>query len=180
MKHVKLYANAKINLFLDIESKRTDGYHNISSLMQSVDLFDIVDVSYEESEKKIIEISVNDPKIPSNEKNIAYKAADRLLDSGIVKIDIQKNIPSPAGLAGGSADAAAVIYALRGFGCIDKSDADEITPEAELSADLGINSIELANLVLICEEQFDLMIDDEDLTKFITVGDVADYLEKHC
>ena len=59
-------------------------------------------------------------------------------------------------------------------------DADEITPEAELSADLGINSIELANLVLICEEQFDLMIDDEDLTKFITVGDVADYLEKHC
>lgn len=59
-------------------------------------------------------------------------------------------------------------------------DADDITPEAELSADLGINSIELANLVLLCEEQFDLMIDDEDLTKFITVGDVADYLEKHC
>lgn len=59
-------------------------------------------------------------------------------------------------------------------------DPDEITLEAELSADLGINSIELANLVLICEEQFDLMIDDEDLTKFITVGDVADYLEKHC
>ena len=59
-------------------------------------------------------------------------------------------------------------------------DADEITLEAELSADLGINSIELANLVLICEEQFDLMIDDEDLTKFTTVGDVAEYLEKHC
>ena len=59
-------------------------------------------------------------------------------------------------------------------------DANEITLEAELSADLGINSIELANLVLMCEEQFDLMIDDEDLTKFITVGDVVDYLEKHC
>ena len=59
-------------------------------------------------------------------------------------------------------------------------DADEITLEAELSADLGINSIELANLVLICEEQFDLMIDDEDLAKFLTVGDVAEYLEKHC
>ncbi len=59
-------------------------------------------------------------------------------------------------------------------------DADDITLEAELSADLGINSIELANLVLICEEQFDLMIDDEDLTKFITVGDVVEYLEKHC
>ncbi len=59
-------------------------------------------------------------------------------------------------------------------------DPDDITLEAELSADLGINSIELANLVLLCEEQFDLMIDDEDLTKFITVGDVVDYLEKHC
>ena len=59
-------------------------------------------------------------------------------------------------------------------------DPDEITLESELSADLGINSIELANLVLICEEQFDLMIDDEDLAKFITVGDVAEYLEKHC
>lgn len=59
-------------------------------------------------------------------------------------------------------------------------DPNDITPEAELSSDLGINSIELANLVLICEEQFDLMIDDEDLTKFITVGDVADYLEKNC
>lgn len=59
-------------------------------------------------------------------------------------------------------------------------EADEITLEAELSADLGINSIELANLVLICEEQFDLMIEDEDLTKFITVGDVVEYLEKNC
>lgn len=59
-------------------------------------------------------------------------------------------------------------------------DANEITLEAELSADLGINSIELANLVLICEEQFDLMIEDEDLTKFITVGDVVEYLEKNC
>ena len=59
-------------------------------------------------------------------------------------------------------------------------EADEITLEAELSADLGINSIELANLVLICEEQFDLMIEDEDLTKFITVGDVVEYLENNC
>ena len=59
-------------------------------------------------------------------------------------------------------------------------DPSEITLDAELSADLGINSIELANLVLLCEEQFDLMIEDEDLTKFITVGDVVEYLEKNC
>lgn len=58
--------------------------------------------------------------------------------------------------------------------------ADEISREAELSADLGINSIELADLVMICEDKFDLTIDDEDLHSLITVGDVADYLEAHC
>lgn len=53
----------------------------------------------------------------------------------------------------------------------------DITLDAELSADLGINSIELADLVMICEERFDLTIEDEDLHSFITVGDVVDYLE---
>ena len=54
---------------------------------------------------------------------------------------------------------------------------DDITMEAELSGDLGINSIELADLVMICEEKFDLTIEDEDLHGFITVGDVVNYLE---
>jgi acyl carrier protein len=53
----------------------------------------------------------------------------------------------------------------------------DITRDAELVNDLGINSLELADLVLICEEEFDIEIDDEDLRKFITVGDVVDYLE---
>ncbi len=56
-------------------------------------------------------------------------------------------------------------------------DASTITPEAELSADLGINSIELANLVMICEDKFDLTIDDEDLHRFLTVGDIVNFLE---
>lgn len=56
---------------------------------------------------------------------------------------------------------------------------DIITMDAELASDLGINSIELADLVMICEEQFDLCIDDEDLHGFITVGDVVNYLEAH-
>lgn len=59
-------------------------------------------------------------------------------------------------------------------------DEEDITLDAELSSDLGINSIELADLVMLCEEKFDLSIDDDDLNKFITVGDVVDYLEKHC
>ena len=136
MKSVKLYANAKINLFLDIESKKDNGYHNIKSLMQSIDLFDVVTVSYMPCESKVIEISVNVPNIPSNEKNIAYKAADRLVDKGHIKIDIEKNIPSPAGLAGGSADAAAVIYALKSFGCIEKNDAEIMKIAAGIGADV--------------------------------------------
>ena len=52
-----------------------------------------------------------------------------------------------------------------------------ITPDAELSSDLGINSIELADLVMICEEKFDITIEDEDIHRFITVADVVDYLE---
>lgn len=57
-------------------------------------------------------------------------------------------------------------------------DPDTITMDAELSADLGLNSIELANLIMLCEEKFDLTIDDDDVHKFITVGDVVEYLEK--
>ena len=59
-------------------------------------------------------------------------------------------------------------------------DADRITEDAELSADLGVNSLELADFVLLCEEKFDIVIDDEDLHTFITVGDVVEYLEKNC
>ncbi|MBQ7847309.1 MAG: acyl carrier protein [Clostridia bacterium] len=56
-------------------------------------------------------------------------------------------------------------------------DEKEITPEAELVNDLGINSLELADLVLYCEEEFDIEIDDSSIRNFVTVGDVAKYLE---
>lgn len=55
---------------------------------------------------------------------------------------------------------------------------DKITLEAELANDLGVNSLELADLILLCEEKFNLTIDDEDLHKFITVGDVVAYLDE--
>jgi len=56
-------------------------------------------------------------------------------------------------------------------------DDSAVTLDAELSGDLGINSIELADLVMICEDKFDITIDDDDIHKFITVGDVVDFLE---
>jgi len=57
---------------------------------------------------------------------------------------------------------------------------DDVTMEAELAGDLGINSLELADLVYTCEERFDVTIDDEDLKDFRTVGDVVKYLEANC
>ncbi len=57
-------------------------------------------------------------------------------------------------------------------------DENDITLEAELSSDLGINSIELADLVMLCEEKFGIEIDDDDLHTLVTVGDVVAYLEK--
>lgn len=56
-------------------------------------------------------------------------------------------------------------------------DADDITLDAELSGDLGINSIELADLVMLCEDKFDIEIEDTDINRFVTIGDVVNYLE---
>jgi acyl carrier protein len=56
-------------------------------------------------------------------------------------------------------------------------DADDITLDAELAGDLGINSIELADLVMLCEDKFEIEIEDADINKFVTVGDVVNYLE---
>lgn len=58
-------------------------------------------------------------------------------------------------------------------------DPADITPEAELSSDLGISSVDLADLVCHCEEKFNIEIDDSDMGRFITIKDVVDYLESH-
>ena len=56
-------------------------------------------------------------------------------------------------------------------------DEADITPEAELIADLGINSLELADLIMVCEEKFGIEIGDDDIRKFVTVADICEYLE---
>ncbi len=129
-------AYAKINLFLDIESKRPDGYHNIISVMQSVSLCDTVTVEYCKSQNKTIEITCDDPAIPLGEKNIAYKAANLFLDSGNVKIHIKKRIPSEAGLAGGSTDAAAVLTILNELTGKKKSIDELLYIGAKIGADV--------------------------------------------
>lgn len=56
-------------------------------------------------------------------------------------------------------------------------DPETVTLDAELTSDLGLNSIELADLVMLCEEKFGVTIDDDDIHKFVTIGDVVEYLE---
>lgn len=104
---------AKINLTLDVLSRRDNGYHDIKMIMQTVSLFDLIIVDKTSSD---ITVSTNLRYLPNNEKNIAYKAADAFFkETGIdggVKIMIHKNIPVAAGLAGGSGNCAAVLTAL--------------------------------------------------------------------
>ncbi|NLJ57977.1 MAG: 4-(cytidine 5'-diphospho)-2-C-methyl-D-erythritol kinase [Tissierellia bacterium] len=111
---LKLYSYGKINLFLDIEGRLTNGYHLIKSVIQSIDIKDEI-VLNPINENKIV-IKCSDISIPVNEENTCYKAASLIkkiyaIDSGI-HIYIEKNIPSEAGLAGGSANAAALIKGL--------------------------------------------------------------------
>lgn len=111
----KINAYAKINLILDIISRAANGYHNLFMIMQSVDLHDTVEVETSDSGK--IEIFCETDGVPCDETNIAYKAAKSFFNfTGIkcdgLKITLIKKIPHAAGLAGGSADGAAVIFAL--------------------------------------------------------------------
>ena len=117
----RVKAYAKINLHLDVTGIREDGYHNIQSIMHSVSLCDMVDIEIvenkvENKEDKKIVIECDKAGVPLDEKNIAYKAARCFLDKaqkdvGVI-IKIKKNIPMAAGLAGGSADGAAVLVGL--------------------------------------------------------------------
>ncbi len=114
---VKDRAYAKVNLFLDVVGKRADGYHDIESYMHSVSLCDDITVEAALSDKIEIEISVfGNDSVPSDGRNIAYKAAKAFCEWNkaklAVKITIVKRIPSSAGLAGGSSDAAAVLRCL--------------------------------------------------------------------
>ncbi len=108
---------AKINLFLRIISKRPDGYHNIYSLMQPVSLYDELDISI--NDKEGIKVVADLPGVPDGPENLAYRAAELMLDksgkkSGI-EIIIRKKIPHGAGLGGGSSNAATVLMALNGL-----------------------------------------------------------------
>ncbi|HEX3031440.1 MAG TPA: 4-(cytidine 5'-diphospho)-2-C-methyl-D-erythritol kinase [Bacillota bacterium] len=110
---LQIEAYAKVNLTLDVLGKRDDGYHEVEMVMQSVSLADTISLTKEATG---VTISCDHPGVPRGEGNLAYRAAAALKEAtgyrGGLAIQITKRIPLEAGLAGGSADAAAVLSGM--------------------------------------------------------------------
>lgn len=111
-RRLELSASAKVNLALEVLSRRPDGYHEIATVMQTVELADRLVL--EDAER--LEIGTSAPGVPADERNLAYRAAAALREAAAlsrgVRITLDKRIPVAAGLGGGSTDAAAVLAGL--------------------------------------------------------------------
>ena len=111
---LRVRAHAKINLYLDVVGKRKDSYHNLETIFHSIGLHDDVIISKQET--KDITVRCEHPAVPCDSRNLAYQAAQLLSNAvggiGGIAIDIHKRIPVAAGLAGGSANAAAVLHGM--------------------------------------------------------------------
>jgi len=137
MKFTEIKAKAKINLSLDVIKKREDGYHELKTVLQTVELYDIIKLKVIKSG---IELVCNHPLVPSDSGNLAYKAAQLFLDrykvnSGI-RIEIDKRIPVAAGLAGGSSDAAAVLKGMNELFSMGIDNSQLVLDGKELGADV--------------------------------------------
>lgn len=114
IKHLGLKAYGKINLGLDVLKKRDDGYHQVRMIMQTVGIFDRIDLIWKSQPG--IKVETNLYYLPNNENNLVYKAAQLLMEefhiTDGVSIKLKKFIPVAAGMAGGSSDAAAVLFGV--------------------------------------------------------------------
>lgn len=130
-------AAAKVNLALDVTGKLENGYHTLESVFQSVGIYDEVTVELAEDitvSCEVPELFAESDEIPCDERNIAYKAAKRFFEyagiNGGCHIHIKKGIPSQAGMGGGSADAAAVMF------CLSRLTGAEIISPEKTGADV--------------------------------------------
>lgn len=134
---MKIRAFAKINLALDVVGEREDGYHELNMIMAPLMLHDLINIEIIDSG---IQISTNSYKIPVDQRNIMYKVAQAVIDyyhlKQGVKIHCIKHIPSQAGLAGGSADGAAVIKAMNRLFNLRMSYNDMVSLTKSIGADI--------------------------------------------
>lgn len=135
---ISLKAPAKINLFLEVLGKRNDGYHELETVMQEIDLVDSLE--FEEIDEGI-KLECENSSIPLNENNLVYKAAELVLrECGIKKgvaIRLEKRIPVGAGLGGGSSDAAATLKALNSLWGIGLNDVELMELAAKIGSDVA-------------------------------------------
>lgn len=138
-------AYAKINLGLDITGKRENGYHELRMIMQQIDLYDVITIEAEpevsgNDDIGTITLTCSEPSLPTDEGNIAYRAARLLFEefriTDSIDINIEKNIPVAAGLAGGSADAAAVLVGINEYFGLGLSDEELMERGVRLGADI--------------------------------------------
>lgn len=135
MDEISLKAPAKINLYLKVLGKRRDGYHEIESLVQAIDLYD--DIVIEKSD--VLELECDDPSLDKDENNLALKAAILLQQRAYfpgAKIILKKKIPIGSGLGGGSSDAAFVIRGLCKLYGLDLSLGQKMDLAAEIGSDV--------------------------------------------
>lgn len=138
MRVVKEKAYAKINLYLDVIAKRSDGFHDIKTVMHSISLYDVVTVSYAPSAVTNVRMSIAGTRfLPTDDKNLAVRAAKSFLNkagkTANIDIKLEKRIPISAGLAGGSSDAAATLRALNKL--FDKVFSEKVL--FKIAAELG-------------------------------------------
>jgi len=132
---MKLLTRAKVNLHLDVIRRRSDGFHEIETVLQSVELADEINVEFTDDAR--IQIECNDPDIPTDENNLCHKAVCAMrpfAGEGLgARIQLEKKIPSEAGLGGGSSNAAGILLAARRALRL-KMPVEELEPVA---ADIG-------------------------------------------
>lgn len=134
---MRMKAYAKVNISLDIVGKREDGYHLLRMIMQNIDLYDDITV---EKQREGITIECNKNYVPTDSRNLAYKAAmlfkEKYDITDGVKIKIAKNIPVSAGLAGGSTDAATVLKIMNKLFEVNASNEELKEIGLKLGADI--------------------------------------------
>ncbi|MDO4339452.1 MAG: 4-(cytidine 5'-diphospho)-2-C-methyl-D-erythritol kinase [Eubacteriales bacterium] len=135
---MRLRALAKINLGLDIIRKREDGYHEVRMIMQTIQMYDVLEI-YRRAEPGIT-LTSNLPYVPSDERNLAYKAAKLLMDEFQIKeglsMKLEKSIPVAAGMAGGSSDAAAAFVGVNRLFDLGLSERELMERAVKVGADV--------------------------------------------
>lgn len=138
IKHLSLKAYGKINLGLDVLRRREDGYHDVRMIMQTVGIFDRLDLSWKSEPG--IQVETNLYYLPTNENNLVYKAARLLMDefqiTDGVSIRLHKFIPVAAGMAGGSSDAAAVLFGINKMFALGLTPAQLMERGVKIGADV--------------------------------------------